>query len=1014
MVTLTFSAAGGGYRGTTADLAVTVVDDDPGIVFDPEALTVVEGDEAGVSFMVALATQPSDVVTVTVTGHDGSDVELAGLDADTLKFTPDNWSEAQTVTVTADHDADDTDDVVALTFAAVGGEYEGTTAEYAVTVADDDRGIVLTPEALTVNEGAAGASFTVKLATAPSGEVTVTVTGHDGSDVELAGLDADTLKFTPDNWSEAQTVTVTAIDDADGADDMVTLTFSAAGGGYRGTTADLAVTVVDDDPGIVFDPEALTVVEGDEAGVSFMVALATEPSDVETVTVTVTGQQNTDVVLAGLDADGALKFTTSNWAAPQAVTVTADHDADGTDDVVALTFAAVGGEYEGTTAEYAVTVVDDDRGIVLTPAALTVNEGAAGASFTVKLATAPSGEVTVTVTGRQNTDVVLAGLNSDNALLFSTATWNDPQTVTVTAGHDADGADDQNTLTLTAVGGGYDGAAGELAVTVVDDDRGIVLTPAALTVNEGAAVGASFTVKLATAPSGEVTVTVTGRQNTDVVLAGLNSDNALLFSTATWNDPQTVTVTAGHDADGADDQNTLTLTAVGGGYDGAAGELAVTVVDDDRGIVLTPAALTVNEGAAGASFTVKLATAPSGEVTVTVTGRQNTDVVLAGLNSDNALLFSTATWNDPQTVTVTAGHDADGADDQNTLTLTAVGGGYDGAAGELAVTVVDDDRGVVLTPAALTVNEGAAVGASFTVKLATAPSGEVTVTVTGRQNTDVVLAGLNSDNALLFSTATWNDPQTVTVTAGHDADGADDQNTLTLTAVGGGYRGTTADLAVTVVDDDRGVVLTPAALTVNEGAAVGASFTVKLATAPSGEVTVTVTGRQNTDVVLAGLNSDNALLFSTATWNDPQTVTVTAGHDADGADDQNTLTLTAVGGGYRGTTADLAVTVVDDDRGIVLTPAALTVNEGAAVGASFTVKLATAPSGEVTVTVTGRQNTDVVLAGLNSDNALLFSTATWNDPQTVTVTAGHDADGADDQNTLTLTAVGGGYRGHNR
>ena len=599
------------------------------------------------------------------------------------------------------------------------------------------------------------------------------------------------------------------------------------------------------------------------------------------------------------------------------------------------------------------TVVDDDRGIVLTPAALTVNEGAAvGASFTVKLATAPSGEVTVTVTGRQNTDVVLAGLNSDNALLFSTATWNDPQTVTVTAGHDADGADDQNTLTLTAAGGGYDGAAGELAVTVVDDDRGIVLTPAALTVNEGA-VGASFTVKLATAPSGEVTVTVTGQQNTDVVLAGLNSDNALLFSTATWNDPQTVTVTAGHDADGADDQNTLTLTAVGGGYDGAAGELAVTVVDDDRGIVLTPAALTVNEGAAvGASFTVKLATAPSGEVTVTVTGQQNTDVVLAGLNSDNALLFSTATWNDPQTVTVTAGHDADGADDQNTLTLTAVGGGYDGAAGELAVTVVDDDRGIVLTPAALTVNEGAAVGASFTVKLATAPSGEVTVTVTGQQNTDVVLAGLNSDNALLFSTATWNDPQTVTVTAGHDADGADDQNTLTLTAVGGGYDGAAGELAVTVVDDDRGIVLTPAALTVNEGAA-GASFTVKLATAPSGEVTVTVTGRQNTDVVLAGLNSDNALLFSTATWNDPQTVTVTAGHDADGADDQNTLTLTAVGGGYDGAAGELAVTVVDDDRGIVLTPAALTVNEGAA-GASFTVKLATAPSGEVTVTVTGQ------------------------------------------------------------
>ena len=76
-----------------------------------------------------------------------------------------------------------------------------------------------------------------------------------------------------------------------------------------------------------------------------------------------TGQQNSDVVLAGLDAN-TLEFTTSNWATPQTVTVTAINDVDDTDDVVTLTFAAVGGEYEGTTAEYAVTVVDDDRGIV--------------------------------------------------------------------------------------------------------------------------------------------------------------------------------------------------------------------------------------------------------------------------------------------------------------------------------------------------------------------------------------------------------------------------------------------------------------------------------------------------------------------------------------------------------------------------------------------------------------------------------------------------------------------------
>ena len=489
MVTLIHSAVGGEYEGTTAEYAVTVVDDDRGIVFTPTSLTVVEGDEAGVSFMVALATQPSGTVTVTVTGQQNTDVVLAGLDADgALKFTDTDWSSPQAVTVTADHDADGTDDVVALTFAAVGGEYDGTTAEYAVTVVDDDRGIVFTPEALTVGEDAT-ASFMVALATQPSETVTVTVLGHDGSDVRLAGLDADgALEFTTSNWATPQAVTVTAINDVDDTDDMVALTFAAVGGGYDGTTAEYAVTVVDDDRGIVFDPAALTVVEGDEAGVSFMVALATQPSG--TVTVTVTGHQNSDVELAGLDADGALKFTDTDWSSPQAVTVTADHDADGTDDVVALTFAAVGGEYDGTTAEYVVTVVDDDRGFVFDPAALTVVEGdEAGVSYTVALATQPSETVTVTVTGHDGSDVRLAGLDADGALEFTTSNWATPQAVTVTAINDADDTDDVVALTFAAVGGEYEGTAAEYAVTVVDDDRGIVFTPAALEVVEGDEAG---------------------------------------------------------------------------------------------------------------------------------------------------------------------------------------------------------------------------------------------------------------------------------------------------------------------------------------------------------------------------------------------------------------------------------------------------------------------------------------------------------------------------------------------
>ena len=88
-----------------------------------------------------------------------------------------------------------------------------------------------------------GETYTVKLATEPSEEVTVTVSGH-GTDVTL---NKTTLTFTTSNWDTAQTVTVKAGEDDDGSDDTVTLTHAAAGGNYEGVSSDLAVTVADDE-----------------------------------------------------------------------------------------------------------------------------------------------------------------------------------------------------------------------------------------------------------------------------------------------------------------------------------------------------------------------------------------------------------------------------------------------------------------------------------------------------------------------------------------------------------------------------------------------------------------------------------------------------------------------------------------------------------------------------------------------------------------------------------------------
>ena len=274
------------------------------------------------------------------------------------------------------------------------------------------------------------------------------------------------------------------------------------------------------------------------------------------------------------------------------------------------------------------------------------------------------------------------------------------------------------------------------------------------------------------------------------------------------------------------------------------------------------------------------------------------------------------------------------------------------------MTVVDDDRAIVLSKTALSVDEGGATGATYTVKLATQPSEEVTVAVTGHTGTDVSV----DKASLTFTTGNWDTPQTVKVTAAEDADGADDSVTLTHTATGGNYAGETATLAVTVDDDETvSVVLSETALSVDEGDDTGATYTVKLATQPSETVTVTVTGQAGTDLTLTGLSGTSTLTFTTDNWDTAQTVTVTAGQDADGADDAVTLTHTATGGEYEDVTATLPVTVVDDDRAIVLSRTSLEVDEGDDTGSTYTVKLATQPSETVTVAVTGHPGTDVSL-----------------------------------------------------
>ena len=212
-------------------------------------------------------------------------------------------------------------------------------------------------------------------------------------------------------------------------------------------------------------------------------------------------------------------------------------------------------------------------------------------------------------------------------------------------------------------------------------------------------------------------------------------------------------------------------------------------------VTASPTSLRVAEGSTG-MYSVALRSQPTGDVTVAISS-DNTEVTV----SPASLTFTTTTWDTAQTVTVSAAQDTDEADESATMTLDPSGGGYDDVddvvSTVLTVTVADDDGpGVTVTPPSLTIAEGST--GTYTVELNTQPTAQVTVAIS-TSNTEVTV----SPTSLTFTTSNWNSAQTVTVTAGQDADTADDTAVLTLNPSGADYASVSdATVTVTVTDDD--------------------------------------------------------------------------------------------------------------------------------------------------------------------------------------------------------------------
>ncbi|MEG4021533.1 DUF4347 domain-containing protein, partial [Microcoleus sp. S13C4] len=409
-----------------------------------------------------------------------------------------------------------------------------------------------------------------------------------------------------------------------------------------------------------------------------------------------------------------------------------------------------------------------------------------------------------------------------------------------------------------------------------------------------------------------------------------------------------------------------------------------TITNDDKaGFTINPTALTTSEVGGTGTFTVKLNSQPTADVTIGLTSSN----LAEGKVSTNSLTFTTANYDQPQPITVSGVDDlvADGPQPYKIVTAAAVSTdvNYNNVDPE-DVTVINSDNetpGITVNPTAgLTTGEDGSP-ANFTVVLNTQPTADVTIGLTS----DNVAEGTVSPASITFTPANWNTAQPVTVKGVNDSivDGNIGYKIVTALAVSTdpNYKLDAADVSLSNKDDDTaGISITPTATTATEGGAPG-SYALKLTSQPIAPVTINFnTGSE--------INAIAPVIFDSTNWNVAKTVTVTATDDnkAEGTHSGTIAhTVTSTDTKYSGTTIqDVNVAITDNETaGVSITPTSTTAAEGGANDGSYGIKLTSQPYAPVTITLTTGDQIEAIAP-------ITFTADNWNVAQPVTVKAVDD------------------------
>lgn len=857
--------------------------------------------------------------------------------------------------------------------------------------------------ALTLVDSADNATDVVLTLAASSTQTingTLTLDGFDASDrlniVSSSSPTVATIDFEGASTFSGDFLDITdntAVDNSSGVSSPVDVLNSIDGGG---TTNWFQTTP----PGITVGTISGNTTEAGGTA-TFTIVLDTQPTNDVTI-----GFSSSDTSEGTVQASKT--FTSGNWNAPQAVTVTGVNDDldDGDIAYSILTAAATSadGNYNGINpSDVSATNTDDDvSGFTVSSISGNTTEVGGTATATIVLTAQPTADVTVGVTSSNTSE----GTVVPASVTFTSLNWSTPQSLTVTGVDDLidDGDVVYAIVTAAATSGdaNYQGLnPSDVSVANTDDDTaGATASAISGHTSEDEITTAIFTVVLTAQPTANVTIPIATADATE----GVSDVASLVFTSGNWTTPQMVTVTGVNDY--LDDGNVSYSIALGAitsadtAYSGLDPSDVAAVNDDDDVSGFTVGAISGNTTEAGgtATFTIVLNAQPTAGVTIDLSSSDTTEGTVAA-----SVAFTTGNWNTPKVVTVTGVDDSidDGTVAYTIITAaaTSVDANYNGLnPADVSVATTDDDTAGI-TVGILSGNTTESGGtATFTVVLHTQPIADVTVGFSSSDSTEGTV-----QTSKTFTSANWSTPQAVTVTGvDDDLDDGDIAYTIitaAATSADAPYSGLNPDdVSATNTDNDvSGFTVGVLSGDTTEAGGI-ATFTVVLNAQPTASVSMSFTSSDLTE----GTVSPATLTFTTGNWNTPQSVAITGVDDAviDGSTGYSIVTGAAVSDDvlYSGINpSDISVTNTDNDVAGA-TVGAISGNTTEAGGtATFTMVLATQPSASVTFDLSSSDTTE----GTVAPASLTFSTENWNAPQTVTVT-GVDDGAVDGPVTYTI------------